>query len=842
MATWFSDPVEWQSNMTLRAQPDSSMYVLVNNGPVVLKALFDGFVVFRKTSNDGAPVVGNLELVLVPGNWSAEMQTFFNPGYPKEKGIQSGFSELPPGRVVYRNIARGDIEPKLHELIFTKFNAWRGDNTKTHKVLYYIIEPADSTILLKDVLLAEWNKGISETDAKKRVDEKITETLDKIFATGLLNPLGNSLPVEGADTLASIGTAALPVELIFEIRNLYGEPINPHFYLRKLEKPTGALTPRPPFRSDDDQTPRKKTSSDQPLPIRLPRQSGVVFSLMNGAGGSPPFQSQLIWTHKLDTADADYPTKVEARPGQSPTVPQVDPGAQARVNAMWDNDHVAINKYAEFFSCPCELILATIKRESAQWVDTLGATHSIRFEEIPQTADYATDHEDLRKAGSPLTRSCLDAYWKIAGGCHTDVDKSFYEAENKEIKTEDLPKLALTDLVESTTKIGTDNTRKLISWAQIQKIETVKASLIERSEMILPALGATHYDLIKAQVSEDAAKQYFAKVGGIGAAGDAAKPPTPFKLNDYPLPIKTKGDVMVVDGTMKWKDVLAVLKVLRTSGVSDVPKATYTLQPLEKEADADIHDKFTIPQLMKHLKPIDKPTAKAVVDHYIQLMTKNLQYHENTTTPDDSKIKDHDNPSDTIFLTLKQTKAMSRIYPHRISIGVGQILLDTGVRRVIGFVKKHYPASFFTELGATVPTDRISEKITWLWTELWDKRDLQIALIAAYHKQNATAHWQSIDDDDAHYRVGERMTMFDFPKSGACYNAGSVRKTAAPKPGKPVPDAPWGMVTFGDYQTGFWSAVAAAAKRFNTFSSPDPKWAKVRLRPDLETDSGMDAR
>lgn len=842
MATWFSDPVEWQANMTLRAQPDSSMYVLAPVGPVVLKALFDGFVVFRKTSAEGAPVVGNLELVLTPGNWSEDMHNFFNPT-PNDKGIKSKFSELPPGRVVYRSVARGDIQPRLHELLFTKFSDWRVDNSKKHKVLYYIIDSEASTALLKDVLLAEWNKGVTPTDAKRRVDEKIEETLNKIFDTGFLNPLGDSLPIEGADTLASIGTAALPVELIFEIRNLYGEPINPHFYLRKLEQAIGQLTPRPPFKLDDNQAPRLKAGSDQPLPIRLPRQSGTVFTLLEGAGGKTPYQSDLIWTYKLDPVDPNYPAKVEARPGQSPTVPQPDPGIQTDINNMWDNDHLAINKYAEFFSCPCELILATIKREAAPGADGLGDKHSIRFEKIPEKADYATDHEALRKAGT-LTKSCLEAYWKLAGGCFTDVGKSFYEAVDKDIDTTKLPKLELTDLINPTQKIGTDNDfKKLISWAQIQKIEAVKVSLIKRTDMMLPALGKNrkdenHYDLIKAQVSDDAAKKYFAKVGGIGATGESPKPETPFKLSDYPLPLTTKADVLVMDSTMKWSEVLAVLKVLRANDASDVPKATYTLQPLGKEADADIHDKFTVGQLLKHLKITDRTAARTVVDTYIDLMEKSLQYVENTTKPDDSIIRDRNNTA--VSLTLKETKAMSRVYPHRISIGVGQILLDTGVRKVIDFVKTHYPTSIFTELGASIPTDKISEKITWLWTELWDKRDLQIAFIAAYHKQNATVHWQSINAENSKkmiYRIGERMTMFDFPKSGACYNAGSVRK-----PDKVDTDSTWGLETFGDYQGVFYSAVVAAAKRFNNFSTPDPKWAKVRLQPDLETDSGMDAR
>ena len=79
--------------------------------------------------------------------------------------------------------------------------------------------------------------------------------------------------------------------------------------------------------------------------------------------------------------------------------------------------------------------------------------------------------------------------------------------------------------------------------------------------------------------------------------------------------------------------------------------------------------------------------------------------------------------------------------------------------------------------------------------------------------------------------------MFDFPKAGAGYNAGGRSESDDGEP-----DTPWGLATFGAYQGVFYSAVVAAAKRFNNFSSPDPKWAKVRLRPDIETDSGMDAR
>jgi hypothetical protein len=855
MATWFSNPIDWQASMKLSVQTDNSMNVWTDKGPIVMKALFDGFLVYRKTSAAPQPEAGNLELVLMPDRWSDEMQKFFNPGHP-EKGIRSRFSELPPGRVVYRSIARSVIETALHDLIFSNFEKWLVTPAHRHRSLEFVPKSADSFGILKYKLKELWEKGVTPDEKKKLVDEEIKKALDEVFAQSAGDTLVHGLPIQGGDVLASIGKD-VPVELVFDIRNFYGEPLNPHFYLRKLERTAGELTP-PPFKADDNQAPRIKESGEY-LAIRIPSNGGAEFQLMKDAAGNS-YKSPMIWTHTFNATTGSHTTKLEKRPGQNPTIPTLNTSVEGRVNNIWDNgdNNSLINKYAEFFSCPCEVIVATIYKESRPGAGNIGDLHSMRFETIPEKGAFAIDHEDLldqsKKTGSKLTKASLKAYWDLAGMWRTNPDKPSYEAETKD-KLPPTPKLEPAIFpIDPTTKIGSDSASKKISWQQIDEIDIVKPLLIKRQDFVLPPLakaadGKTHYQLIKDKsgLGEVVAKLYYQNVGGIGLNDKGEEVPKSVPaapLPTYPLPLaKYKDSKIFTDPAdtrkfVTWEQLLNVLALLKSNGVAAtaIPKSVYLLQPFEKIDDFDFHARFTVPLLKAKLGLTTDAQARDVIDRYIKLATKGLVFLADVgTTPPAEGVKEEGNPSST-HLTLKETKAFSEIYPHRISIGIGQCLLDTASRRIITWIREVYTNKFFTDLGLDIPSTDPAAQIPWIWTNLWSSRELQIAFIAAYHKQNATAHWQSVGKDSG-YKVGERMTMFDFPRSGASYNAGAVKKAETAND-----DSIWGMVTFGGYQTLFWSAIVAAVKKFDSIPSTDPKWARVRLRPDLNTNSGMDAR
>jgi hypothetical protein len=150
------------------------------------------------------------------------------------------------------------------------FVDWLTNHVEPHPSIQFI-EGTDMELRTLKYRLEElWNNTPGDEAKKKdEVAKEITRILDLVFKQSASDPLGRALPVLGNDLLATMGDATGPVSITFEIRNLYGEPLNPHFYLRKLERTAGELAPSPPFQSTDNfKDARLKDDATKPLAIR----------------------------------------------------------------------------------------------------------------------------------------------------------------------------------------------------------------------------------------------------------------------------------------------------------------------------------------------------------------------------------------------------------------------------------------------------------------------------------------------------------------------------------------------------------------------------------------------
>jgi len=852
----FSKPIDWKTELdkdtTLKPVTGNGLEITRPAGPLGLTAFYDGFVVYRPGTS---PDTGNLEFVLFPDKWPGEMKEFFNPSHPRV-AFNSGITELPPGRVVYRDIAKSVIERDLTTLIHAKFDEWLPTEKNPHPALGFIPDVGQSFYPLKYILKDAWNAGSDPDDKKARVDAAIKAALVFVFDKSSQDTLYQGMPLKAGELIANIGDKDSPAVVTLEIRDLYGEPINPRFYLKKLQPiATDQLAPVPPFTADEQPLARTKEPTDQFLPIRIPKHGGAEFKLIKN--GSDSYESPLIWDYQYDPAKGTFSTTVSARPGHTVTPPNMIPGVENRINPIWDQDNAHINTYAEFFSCPCELILATIYKEGSVYNTNKGDTHSLRFEPIPKSleGEYANEYEDLVKLAPAVTKTAVDGFWELAGGWRTKPNDFTYGG----VEDRPAPKAASVDalaLFEPTDAVGNSPSRKKISWGEFEAIWTAKSDLITRSDMVLPPLGKKtnrdgsvtyHYKLIAddASLGSNVANVYLAVVGGEKSAADPPSTRPQFKLTDYKLPLKKNKDQRMfpeaVDPThiMTWEKLLGVLAKMNANGGTNVPKATWLLRPLKKLDKVDLHASFTYPKLRQFLSLPSDAAAKLVVDRYIKLMGIDLRYTSNLGSPVDGKdgVRAAINPQNADYLTIWEAHGMSTIYPDKISIGVGQLLIETGIRRVIPFVKKNYGNKLFTDIPVDVPIGGFPALIDWLWAKLWDNRELQISFISAYHKQNATIYWEPERFNKNDYKIGELMTKFDFPRVAAAYNSGHIQKAFSGDK-----DKDWGMHTFDEYMVPYWSAVVAAVKYFDTFTPPNPKLARVRLRPDLETDSGMDVR
>ncbi|HEY2963644.1 MAG TPA: hypothetical protein VGJ37_14580 [Pyrinomonadaceae bacterium] len=856
MATWFSHPIKWDgTKLDPNPDPENRMKVSADAGPIKITALYDGFVVYRPKS--ASPETGNLELVLMPDKWPDEMQKFFNPLYP-QLAHSSRLTELPPGRVVYLDLPKSVIKQNLHKLILDNFMVFVGDQKKIHRTLNFIPDIGPTQLkTLKAILLEAWNSKPIE-DRQKKVDAAIDNALDQILSLSVNDPLLRGLPVQGEDVLCAIGDSKSPSTVIFEIRNLYGEPLNPHFYLKSIGGTHADLTPAPPFPAEVP-PPRFRTPNS-PLFIRIPKTGGVEYDLAK----SGEYKSPLIWKHLFDAANGSHTTSLEPRPGETVQVPVLDGDAQDRVNKIWDTDFFPINKHAEIFQVPCELILSTIFNESHHNSTLPTDLHSIHTEPIEAVAPFPQDYEDLikrsKETGSKLTKKTIEAYFGATGGFATDSRGLAYPPREKHFDGLKLPKVKPAFPFDSTARIGTSENLKEITWAQLDEIVQLKPQLVATDDMQLPPLGRTssgdyQYDLITRDVGSQAAQIYWATVGGVRLKDGKEDPSRASRgpLTGYPLPT-TKSWPALVDPTdatkvVTWEQLLSLLDVLRKSKAKNVPEAVYTLVPLGTTSNYSYSTLFARPELMKRL-PVTEDQADNIMARYFALMTQGLVFLNEVGPAKEPGVrrepkKSEPPPPETEYLTLEELKALSEIYPDRISIGVGQITFETASRFVVPWIKTHFGNAFFTDqIGAEVPPDGFKERIPWMWNNVWENEEFQIALIASYHKQNATTFWQSFKEKEASggntYRCGDLMTRFDFPRVGSAYNAGYARK--AFQPVSQNPDSVWGLHTSGKYFVGLWSSITYAVTRFLTIPPGDPTEPRVRLRPDIETNTGMEPR
>ena len=857
MATWFSHPIAWDASMTLTTDSENAMKVTRDPGPIDITALYDGMVIYRTTST--SPEKANLEFVLMPDRWPDDIQKFFNPDYKKLAHF-SRLTELPPGRVVYRDIPKDTIRKGLHKLILDKFTIYRGDHSKVHRVLTFVDRNRvpKSLTQLKDRLMDAWNSTPDDGERRKRVDAEIDQNLDVVFSLSVTDTLLHGLPVEGADLLCTVGDSTAPAEVTFEIRNLYGEPLNPHFYLKNIAGTSVDLTPVPPFPAGDLPAPRLK-ATDQPLFVRIPKMGGVEFDYAVKAGRRDPYKSALIWTHSFDAGTGSHATTLEPRPGVTVDVPSLDTFQQARVNKIWNTDYFHINKHAEIFQVPCELILSTMCRESNPLADNSADLHSVHLENIEPTGKYPVDYENLLAqttvVGSVLTKDTIDAYFGEVGEWATATKGLAFPPRHHTVAATSYPRVKPANPFQPSAAIGSTRLLMKITWAQLAEIVQVKPDLIAPVSMALPALGKTrpgqyHYDLVANApgLGAEVARIYWTKAGGVRLnAGKEELSTASMSVDDYPLPSNKNWTALSdpADPTkvVRWEQLLALLKLLSTNGVK-VPEATYILQPLKSLGDYSYSTLFARPQLMALLH-ISAGEADDVMARYFTLMTKGLEFVSNAgPAPGVEGVQNKETPSEEQYLSLPELRALSQIYPNKISIGLGQILIETARRLVLTWVKTHYGSSFFKDvIGTDPPPDSVDARIPWLWDNLWDNEELQIALIAAYHKQNATTFWQTFTEPEDNggntYQCGDMMTRFDFPRVGGAYNGGYVRKAFTPA--SENPDSNWGLHTYDKYFVPVWSAITYAQTLFIN-SSGTPKEASVRLRPDLETDSGMDPR
>lgn len=859
MATWFSNPITWDPAMKLNPDldpdPDNRLTVRMDPGAIEVTAMYDGFVVYRPKS--GSPDTGNLELVFTPAQWPEAIQKFFNPNFPK-LAHGSKFTELPPGRVVYLDLPKSKIKDKLHELILTKFREFQADNKKIHRVLTFI-DTTTGSKTLRVRLKEAWDSTPIDSEKQKRVDAEIDKNLDTVFNLSASDPVKFGLPVTGADVLCVIGDRSSQTTVVFEIRNLYGEPLNPHFYLKNIGKTPTDLAPVPPFKAIEP-SPRFRPT-DHYMAIRIPKDGGAEFDGMTV--GTAPYESKLIWTHHYDSATGTHSTSLEPRPGATVDVPDLDPRVASRVNIIWDTDNVWINKHAEIFQVPCELILATLFKEARPLPGGSVDMNSIRLEEIAPVGAYPIDYEDLvaksKTTGSKLTKTTVETLWKLSGLWATNEKGLAYEPRKHEVKPDKLAKVSPKFPFDKTAPISTaSELLKKISWEQLAEIVDFKPHLISTVDIPLPVLGKKgsqyHYDMLvnDARLGADAAARanvariYWTTVGGVRNLGtEERSAPSGLNITGYPLPTNKDWPAITdpADATksIKWEQLLLILEILRGAGVKKVPEATYVLQPLQSLGNYSYSILFARPELMRILG-ITADLADSIMNRYFALMTKDVVYVQNVgPAPGQPGIQKASSPAPEEYLTLPEITAVTQIYPGRVSIGAGQILLDTAARKVIPWIKDHYGDDFFTKtLTVSVPPNSVDGRVLWMWSDVWDNEEAQIALIAAYHKQNATIFWQSFkDDNDNKYKVGETMTRFDFPRVAAAYNAGIVRKPKFARDAK-HPDVDWGLHTFGDYFAPTWSAITFAITHFDSLPITDNRWARVRLRPDLDTNSGMD--
>lgn len=845
MASYFSSPVIWDPAM-IQPITDSENVMTIESaaGKIQARAMHNGFVIFRP---QGSPPVtqGNLELVLQPGIWGESLRASFR---------ESKWTELPPGRIVYREVAVAIVKKGLAKLIADSYATYQGARTNIHPSLFFVPNPGKPDWLYQ-VLDKISEEALSETEKEKKINEQIEAALNTFLSESQKDTFAG-FKVKRADILFTIDPPNAQVKL--EIRNLYGEPLHPHYYLRRLGESETELAPTPPFPAapPSDANPQARTKSPgRALLVRIPKVGGTRFSLIG-------YESRLVWDYTYDAATNVYALGVDIRPGANVTVPVFDfARVPSLVKNIWDTHHSHINKYAEVFYVPGEIIVATIfveGRREAGFPD-LNSIHIEPYLRETYPADYEILLAQTRVAGALLTEAAVRAYWEMAGGWALNRRGLAYQPNSREVEEAARTVIAKHPL-SSKDKLGSTGSRKKITYEQLTEIILAIPDLVKPVTFQLPLLSKTkdktkyHYDLIKNDpgLGEKVARIYWISVGGVRMNAGKEEIQAATELEIFPpLPPTDLSVVYLADPdntalTVTWGQILQILSILRDAAMAP-PQVIYQLEPLKGTVEYEYQKLYLMKELKVRMPAATDDQINDIVDRYTQLMGKSVRYSNNVRSGGVPGIELENKPAGGApdpHLNMDEIKLISKILPARISIGIQQTLFDTAARLIIPWIKDHYGNNFFQTVSgtATNPPNSIEDIVTWIWDNVWGKAELEIVMLVGYIKRNAVFYWEGMKK----YRVGERMTMFDFPRVAAAYNSGEIKKPGEEntKPNKEH-YSDWGLHFYDNYlaenKQGF-SALIHAASLFSQIALGDPKEARVRLRPDLEENSGMEPR
>ena len=852
----FHSPIEWlpADQMKVELKPDNSVAVelLAADRSLNATAFMDGTLVWRPSG--AGPDIGNLELVLSPGKWARSLAGTFSA---------KAWRELPPGRVLYLGLPWETVKGALDKLIKQLWTSQAGAGCQgigAYSPLGFIPVAggkADDRLCKR---LAAPGPGVQDAVVDGALDAWRQFKADKPQF---------GIPIRAGTTITLSPAAGTALQFNLEIRNLYGEPLNPFYYLNLL---TPNEVPQAVLSAGRRDEPRYKTAG-QAIKARALKTGGAQYRLMNQKletqTGGTPYRSRLVWEYA--PAGTAFAAQAKARPEFNNVVPAALKDQTIEITASWNYLKDPINTYGELFNVPAELMLALIHVESRKQAGKPDL-HSFRFEPV-QTA-YPADHVALRKAlaDSPgsyhYTEKALLAFAKLAGGGvarsnSNDVRDTLWRPKDKQRE------FALPGDANLQAKLGPKGPRSEITWEMLGEIASIKPDLIAGLPLKLPPLGTTtrkkvqsyHYDLLlQAGISEALLQAYWRAAGGsrkkAGTSNSAETSPAgadPGKTLQPTLPFLPDAVVLTGDGVhpagVTWKQLQTILEALRANGVK-APKITFRLNSFRvTEVDKATKIKEAVQARYGALPNLDD-----LVKRYISVQEKLMEWVASSAQVNEPHLRDVKHAEN--YLTIAETKQLSKLYEHRMSLGIEQTLFSTA-RDVIAWLRDHYGEDFFTQTAqasADPPPDPDRTKandamIDWIWQEVWDKEALQVVLLAGYIKQEAITDWRAAGGK-RHYAVGERMTMYDLARVAAAYNAGHVKAPSEDKPppsgqkNNPENKTDWGFTYYGNYvgsgEPGAGHGFGALNAAFTMLSTPAAQ-PSVRLYPDLEPGWGMNA-
>ncbi len=582
--------------------------------------------------------------------------------------------------------------------------------------------------------------------------------------------------------------------------------------------------------------------------VRSPARGGIEYSLLG-------YKSRLIWHYDFNLTPPTFGGGVDARPGANVTIPVMQ-NVQPLVQKIWDANSSYINTYARKFQVPCEVLVALIHVESRK---ELGYPdlHSIHLEPFGEKiGPYPVDYELLlaraRVGGSVLKNAAVDSYWLTTGGWRSNENKIARPPELRKIQPLKQRQITVQGPFKPVDPISLKSLK--MTWVQLAEVVDVNPNLVSAQPIELPPFAKTkngahyHYDLVKNApgLGDDVARIYWLSVGGVrlNAGKEELQPAT--SLVAVP-PVKP-AEVLMADPnntnlTITWSQVLSILKILKDGPVAP-PPVTYTLEPLASSGTY-LYERLYLDEGLKRKMPaVTQAQIDDIIDRYLALMEMGIRFSAHVGPGSLPGVElDSTAPPAAKYLTLEELRPISELIPHRISIGVNQALFSTAAI-AIRWIIQHYGAKFFQNSvpGTPSPVGNLEALVGWMWDNAWDNIEIQILLLTGLVKRNAVYYWEAAKG----YRIGERMTMHDFPRVACSYNSNVVQK---PTKENPNPNnehfSDWGLNFYDNYlseKKQGWSAILYASTIFSSLPSGDPKEALVLLRPDIEPDTGMDPR